>query len=104
MDFWKKIKENSQRFKTNQKIYFLINEIDKKLISMETKINLSDEENIIIIRPKTSYDNIHSDIIFKMRKESLKKELTSNKVKKRFSFTEKINMNNKKEINNLENK
>ena len=103
MDFWKKIKENSQRFKTNQKIYFLINEIDKKLISMETKINLSDEENIIIIRPKTSYDNIHSDIIFKMRKESLKKELTSNKVKKRFSFTEKINMNNKKEINNLEN-
>ena len=103
LDFWKKIKENSQRFKINQKIYFLINEIDKKLISFESKIILNDDERSIIIRPKISYDYVNSDIISKLRKESLKKELASNNIMKTFTFTEKINTNKKNEINNLEN-
>ena len=70
LDFWKKIKENSQRFKINQKIYFLINEIDKKLISFESKIILNDDERSIIIRPKISYDYVNSDIISKLRKKN----------------------------------
>jgi hypothetical protein len=56
-----------------------------------------------MIRPKISCDNVYNDIIFKLRKESLKKELASNKIMKTFTFTEKININKKKEINNLEN-
>ena len=96
LDFWKKIKENSQRFKINQKIYFLINEIDKQLISFESKIILNDDERSIIIRPKISYDYVNSDIISKLRKESLKKELASNNIMKTFTFTEKINTNKRK--------
>ena len=64
---------------------------------------MNEDENSIIIRPKISCDNIYNDIIFKLRKESLKKELASNKIMKKYRFKDKININEKKEINNLEN-
>ena len=81
----------------------LINEIDKKLVSMETRIISNDEGTNMILKSKITFEIPYSNQLYNLRKESLKKEISSTQLMKTFTFTEKQNINKKKEINNLEN-
>ena len=70
---------------------------------METRIISNDEGTNMILKSKITFEIQYSNQLYNLRKESLKKEISSTQLMKTFTFTEKQNINKKKEINNLEN-
>ena len=70
---------------------------------METRIISNDEGTNMILKSKITFEIPYSNQLYNLRKESLKKEISSTQLMKTFTFTEKQNINKKKEINNLEN-
>ena len=46
LDFWKKIRDNLSKFFLDQKLLSLIDEMDKKIENIESKIELKEEQNI----------------------------------------------------------
>ena len=98
LDFWKKIRDNLSRFFLDQKLLSLIDEMDKKIENIESKIELKEEQNIKQVYAKPIVPSKKIENSFNNDKKE-KNIIINTNIKKENDDNDKKNELN---INNLE--